>query len=35
MGELFKAFAFSKNLSDLIPGQHLQDLPGLGGRNRL
>jgi len=35
MGELFKAFAFSKNLSDLIPGQHLQDLPGLGDRNRL
>ena len=35
MGELFKAFAFSKNLSYLIPGQHLQDLPGLGGRNRL
>ena len=35
MGELFKAFAFSKNLSDLIPGQHLQDLPGLGGRNLL
>ena len=35
MGELFKAFAFSKNLSQLLPGQTLEDLPGLRGRNRL
>ena len=35
MGELFKVFAFSKNLNELIPGQYLQDLPGLRGRNRL
>jgi SAM-dependent MidA family methyltransferase len=31
MGELFKVFACSKNLSNL----DLSDLPGLGGRNRL
>ena len=35
MGELFKAFAFSKNLEVLLPGYTLEDLPGLGGRNRL
>jgi SAM-dependent MidA family methyltransferase len=35
MGELFKAFAFSKNLKPLLPGMSLQDLPGLRGRNRL
>ena len=35
MGELFKVFAFSKNLSGITAGQHLQDLPGLRGRNRL
>ena len=35
MGELFKAFAFSKNLKDLMPGHSLEDLPGLRGRNRL
>ena len=35
MGELFKAFAFSKNLEQLIPGHTLEDLPGLRGRNRL
>jgi SAM-dependent MidA family methyltransferase len=35
MGELFKAFAFSKNLDQLIPGHSLEDLPGLRGRNRL
>lgn len=35
MGELFKAFAFSKNLKPLLPGMALQDLPGLRGRNRL
>ena len=35
MGELFKAFAFSKNLDTLLPGQSLEDLPGLRGRNRL
>jgi SAM-dependent MidA family methyltransferase len=35
MGELFKAFAFSKNLSHLLPGHTLEDLPGLRGRNRL
>ncbi|QWD28283.1 SAM-dependent methyltransferase [Polynucleobacter paneuropaeus] len=35
MGELFKVFAFSKNLSWITAGQHLQDLPGLRGRNRL
>jgi SAM-dependent MidA family methyltransferase len=31
MGELFKVFAFKKNL----PGLSLDMLPGLGGRNRL
>jgi SAM-dependent MidA family methyltransferase len=35
MGELFKAFAFSKNLGLLLPGHTLEDLPGLRGRNRL
>jgi len=35
MGELFKAFAFSKRLEDLLPGFTLEDLPGLRGRNRL
>ncbi len=35
MGELFKAFAFSKNLESLLPGYVLEDLPGLRGRNRL
>jgi len=35
MGELFKAFAFSKNLEMLLPGHTLEDLPGLRGRNRL
>ena len=35
MGELFKAFAFSKKLEDLLPGYVLEDLPGLRGRNRL
>ena len=35
MGELFKAFAFSKKLDDLLPGSVLEDLPGLRGRNRL
>ena len=35
MGELFKAFAFSKKLDTLIPGHVLEDLPGLRGRNRL
>jgi SAM-dependent MidA family methyltransferase len=35
MGELFKAFAFSKNLESLLPGHILEDLPGLRGRNRL
>ena len=35
MGELFKAFAFSKNLHKLLPGYSLEDLPGLRGRNRL
>ena len=35
MGELFKAFAFSKNLDQLLPGFTLEDLPGLRGRNRL
>ena len=35
MGELFKAFAFSKNLDALLPGSSLEDLPGLRGRNRL
>jgi SAM-dependent MidA family methyltransferase len=35
MGELFKVFAFSKNLNTLLPGHTLEDLPGLRGRNRL
>ncbi|QWD66183.1 class I SAM-dependent methyltransferase [Polynucleobacter sp. MWH-Aus1W21] len=35
MGELFKAFAFSKNLESFLPGFTLEDLPGLRGRNRL
>lgn len=35
MGELFKAFAFSKNLEKALPGHVLEDLPGLRGRNRL
>ena len=35
MGELFKAFAFSKNLESFLPGYILEDLPGLRGRNRL
>ena len=35
MGELFKAFAFSKKLDVLLPGYVLEDLPGLRGRNRL
>ena len=35
MGELFKAFAFSKNLESSLPGHVLEDLPGLRGRNRL
>ena len=35
MGELFKAFAFSKNLDGLLPENTLEDLPGLRGRNRL
>ncbi len=35
MGELFKAFAFSKNLDAVLPGFSLEDLPGLRGRNRL
>ena len=34
MGELFKAFAFSKNLDAVLPGYSLEDLPGLRGRNR-
>ncbi|SNX27759.1 SAM-dependent methyltransferase, MidA family [Polynucleobacter meluiroseus] len=35
MGELFKAFAFSKKLQTLLPDYRLEDLPGLRGRNRL
>ena len=35
MGELFKVFAFSKKLNDVLPGHWLEDLPGLRGRNRL
>jgi SAM-dependent MidA family methyltransferase len=35
MGELFKVFAFSKKLSDILPDHALEDLPGLRGRNRL
>jgi len=35
MGELFKVFAFTKNLNGVLPGHNLEDLPGLRGRNRL
>lgn len=35
MGELFKVFAFSKKLSDILPDHVLEDLPGLRCRNRL
>ncbi|MBU3613379.1 SAM-dependent methyltransferase [Polynucleobacter sp. Latsch14-2] len=35
MGELFKAFTFSKKLDHLLPGYVLEDLPGFRGRNRL
>ena len=35
MGELFKVFAFSKKLSEVLPDHSLEDLPGLRGRNRL
>lgn len=35
MGELFKVFAFSKKLHDVLPEYVLEDLPGLRGRNRL
>jgi SAM-dependent MidA family methyltransferase len=35
MGELFKVFAFSKKLHDVMPEHALEDLPGLRGRNRL
>ena len=35
MGELFKVFAFSKKLHDVLPDHALEDLPGLRGRNRL
>ncbi|WP_251368024.1 class I SAM-dependent methyltransferase [Polynucleobacter asymbioticus] len=35
MGELFKVFAFSKKLADVLPDHVLEDLPGLRGRNRL
>jgi SAM-dependent MidA family methyltransferase len=35
MGELFKVFAFTKNLNALLAGHTLEDLPGLRGRNRL
>ena len=35
MGELFKVFAFSKNLDAVLPEYALEDLPGLRGRNRL
>ena len=35
MGELFKVFAFSKKLSEVLPDHILEDLPGLRGRNRL
>ena len=35
MGELFKVFAFTKKLNSVLPGQTLEDLPGLRGRNRL
>jgi SAM-dependent MidA family methyltransferase len=35
MGELFKVFAFTKNLNAILPSYALEDLPGLRGRNRL
>jgi SAM-dependent MidA family methyltransferase len=35
MGELFKVFAFSKKLNNVLPDHALEDLPGLRGRNRL
>ncbi|MBU3629608.1 class I SAM-dependent methyltransferase [Polynucleobacter sp. AP-Melu-500A-A1] len=35
MGELFKVFAFTKNIDTVLPGCTLEDLPGLRGRNRL
>ena len=36
MGELFKVFAFSKNIERILPAEHFLDsLPGLRGRNRL
>ena len=35
MGELFKVFAFSKKLNDVLPDHTLEDLPGLRARNRL
>jgi SAM-dependent MidA family methyltransferase len=35
MGELFKVFAFTKNLNAVLPDCTLEDLPGLRGRNRL
>jgi len=35
MGELFKVFAFSKQLNTVLPDHTLEDLPGLRGRNRL
>ena len=35
MGELFKVFAFTKNIDTVLPGYTLEDLPGLRGRNRL
>ena len=35
MGELFKVFAFSKNIDYFLPRHSLEDLPGLGSRNRL
>jgi SAM-dependent MidA family methyltransferase len=35
MGEIFKVFAFSKKLSDILPDHTLEGLPGLRGRNRL
>ena len=35
MGELFKVFAFTKNLNNVLPDHSLEDLPGFRGRNRL
>ncbi len=35
MGELFKVFAFTKNLNYVLPDHALEDLPGLRSRNRL